>query len=74
MSHVTAARGRVLSGKQVRFNEVPVQLTGPACRTAEPELSVVQDPVTGDILSISIRCRCGEITRVACSYQDPTHD
>lgn len=67
-----ASRGRVLSSQQVRFSDSPVRL-GPSlmkCAVGEPSVSVKTDPVSGDLISIEVRCSCGEVTVVECSYEE----
>ncbi len=71
MGAVAASRGRVLSSQQVRFSDSPVKL-GPTlakCSVEEPTVNVKTDPVTGDLISIEVKCSCGEVTVVECSYK-----
>jgi hypothetical protein len=69
MSAVASAKGRVLSGQQIRFSNAPVRLANhPRCIPGADRITVNTDPVTGDVTSIVVRCDCGEVITVECAY------
>jgi hypothetical protein len=73
MSAVISARGRVLSGQQVRFNDAPIRLANQTrCVAAADRVTVQTDPATGDVTSIVVRCECGEVITVECGYANST--
>lgn len=75
MTAAVSNRGRVLSRQQVRFSEAPVKLStsieASSCQTQPSNVSITTDPVTGDVVSIQLRCSCGEVTVVELDYQNP---
>ncbi len=71
MSAVVSARGRVLSGQQVRFNNAPIRLADQTpCVPAGERITIQTDAETGDVTSIIIRCECGEVIIVECGYEN----
>ena len=71
MSAVISARGRVLSGQQVRFNDAPIRLANQSrCVPAGEPIVIQTDPETGDVTSIIVRCGCGEVMTVECGYEN----
>jgi len=69
MSAVISAKGRVLSGEQIRFSDAPIRLANHTqCVTTAERISVKTDPTTGNVTSIVIRCECGEVITVECGY------
>ena len=70
MSAVSNAKGRVLSGQQVRFSDAPIRLANQTrCPPTTERVSVNRDPTTGDVISIVMRCDCGEVITVECGYE-----
>jgi hypothetical protein len=73
MTQTAISRGRILSSQQVRLSDAPVSLEMvTSCTPKSSRISVETDPLTGDILSISVICSCGEVTRLDCHYNDET--
>lgn len=71
MSALISARGRVLSSQQVRFSDAPVRLADQSrCIPAAEKVAVKTDPATGDVISIIVKCDCGEVITVMCNYGD----
>lgn len=74
MTAAVSNRGRVLSRQQVRFSDAPVKLatnTGvSSCQPQPSSVSITTDPMTGDVVSIQLRCSCGEVTVVELDYQN----
>ena len=71
MSAVSSVKGRVLSSQQVRFSDAPIRLANHTrCMPIQERVSVVTDPATGDVTSIVVRCKCGEVITVECGYRD----
>ena len=71
MSAVIGSRGRVLSSQQVHFNDSPIRLADQSrCLPTAERVSVQTDSVTGDVISIVVRCDCGELITVMCEYGD----
>jgi len=72
MSAVISARGRVLSGQQVRFNDAPIRLANQTrCVPSAERITIQTNPETGDVTSIIVRCECGEVITVECGYENP---
>ncbi|MCA9012054.1 MAG: hypothetical protein KDB01_20015 [Planctomycetaceae bacterium] len=73
MTAVVSAKGRVLSGQQVRFNDAPIRLANqPRCAPAADRITLETDPVTGDVTCITVRCECGEVIKLECEYSNNT--
>lgn len=71
MTAVVSAKGRVLSGQQVRFSDAPIRLANqPRCVPAADRITLQTDPVTGDVTCITVRCECGEVIKLECEYSN----
>ena len=69
MTAVVSAKGRVLSGQQVRFSDAPIRLANqPRCAPAADRITLQTDPVTGDVTCITVQCECGEVIKLECEY------